>query len=101
VISATGPKTFNLGFLDRSRYFFIQVAPQLSSRGLVDTVRDLSLKESGSVGNRTRNLSVCGQELLPLDYRDYRAQLHRVSYLVSYRLHAVTVYNELLQVIYK
>jgi hypothetical protein len=26
------PMAVNLGFLDRSRYFFIQVAPQLSSR---------------------------------------------------------------------
>jgi hypothetical protein len=27
------PTAVNLGFLDGSRYFFIQVAPQLSSRG--------------------------------------------------------------------
>jgi hypothetical protein len=27
------PTAVNIGFLDRSRYFFIQVAPQLSSRG--------------------------------------------------------------------
>jgi hypothetical protein len=27
------PTTVNLDFLDRSRYFFIQVTPQLSSRG--------------------------------------------------------------------
>jgi hypothetical protein len=27
------PTAVNLGFLDRSRYFFIQVAPQLYSRG--------------------------------------------------------------------
>jgi hypothetical protein len=27
------PTAVNLGFLDRSHYFFIQVAPQLSSRG--------------------------------------------------------------------
>jgi hypothetical protein len=27
------PTAVSLGFLDRSRYFFIQVAPQLSSRG--------------------------------------------------------------------
>jgi hypothetical protein len=27
------PTVVNLGFLDRSRYFSIQVAPQLSSRG--------------------------------------------------------------------
>jgi hypothetical protein len=27
------PTVVNLGFLDRSRYYFFQVAPQLSSRG--------------------------------------------------------------------
>jgi hypothetical protein len=27
------PTAVNLGFLDRSRYFFIHVTPQLSSRG--------------------------------------------------------------------
>jgi hypothetical protein len=27
------PTAINFGFLDRSRYFSIQVAPQLSSRG--------------------------------------------------------------------
>jgi hypothetical protein len=32
------PTAVNLGFLYRSRYFFIQIAPQLSSRGWVDTV---------------------------------------------------------------
>jgi hypothetical protein len=45
----------NLGFLDRSRYIFIQVAGQLSSRGLVDPVPDpLLLKKSGRAENRTR-----------------------------------------------
>jgi hypothetical protein len=29
------PTAVNLGFIDRSRYFFIQLAPQLSSRGWV------------------------------------------------------------------
>jgi hypothetical protein len=29
VVSATDPTAVNLGFLGRSRYFFIQVAPQL------------------------------------------------------------------------
>jgi hypothetical protein len=33
VVSATGPYGRILGFLDRSRYFFFQVAPQLCSRG--------------------------------------------------------------------
>jgi hypothetical protein len=43
-----------LEFLDRSRYFFFQVAPRLYSRGWVDPVPDpLLLRESGSAGNRT------------------------------------------------
>jgi hypothetical protein len=33
VVSATDPYGSILGFLDRSRYFFFQVAPQLYSRG--------------------------------------------------------------------
>jgi hypothetical protein len=41
----------NLGFLDRNRYFFIQAAPQLSSRGWVDLVPDsLLLRKSGRPG---------------------------------------------------
>jgi hypothetical protein len=48
----TQPNHF--GFLDRSRYFSIQVA-QLSWRGWVDPVPDLLLlRKSGSAGNRTR-----------------------------------------------
>jgi hypothetical protein len=48
------PTTVNLRFLDRSRYFFIQVAPQLSSRGWVDPVPDpLLLRKSDRAGNRT------------------------------------------------
>jgi hypothetical protein len=33
VVSAMDPHCRILGFLDRSRYFFFQVAPQLYSRG--------------------------------------------------------------------
>jgi hypothetical protein len=33
VVSATVPHGRVFGFLDRSRYFFFQVAPQLYSRG--------------------------------------------------------------------
>jgi hypothetical protein len=33
VVSVTDPYYRILGFLDRSRYFFFQVAPQLYSRG--------------------------------------------------------------------
>jgi hypothetical protein len=44
-----------LGFIDRSRYFFFQVAPQLYSRSRVRPVPDaLLLRKSGSAGNRTR-----------------------------------------------
>jgi hypothetical protein len=44
-----------IGFLDRSRYFFFQVAPQLYSRGWVDLVPGpLLLRKSGSAGNRTQ-----------------------------------------------
>jgi hypothetical protein len=42
----------NLGFLDRSRYFFFQVVPQLKSRGKMDPVSGpLLLRKSGSAGN--------------------------------------------------
>jgi hypothetical protein len=60
----------NLGFLDRSLYFFIQVAPQLSSRGWVDPVPDPLLhRKSGRAGNRSRDLWICSQKLWPLDHR--------------------------------
>jgi hypothetical protein len=49
----------NLSFLDRSRYFFFQIVPHLSSRGRVDPVPDpLLLRKSGGAGNRTRDLSL-------------------------------------------
>jgi hypothetical protein len=56
-MSTTDPYGSNLGFLDRSRYFFFQVAPQLYSRRWVDPVPDpLLLRKSGSAGNRTLDL---------------------------------------------
>jgi hypothetical protein len=58
------PTAVNLSFLDWSRYSFIQVAPQLSSRGWVDPVPDLLLLRS-----RTRDLWICSQKLWPLDHR--------------------------------
>jgi hypothetical protein len=55
VVSVTDPYGRILGFLDRSRYFFFEVALQLYSRGRVDPVPDpLLLRKSGSAGNRTR-----------------------------------------------
>jgi hypothetical protein len=64
VVSVTNPDGCILGFLDRSRYFFFQVAPQLYPRGWVDPIPDpLLLRKSGSSGNRTRYLWICSQEL--------------------------------------
>jgi hypothetical protein len=58
-----------LWFLERSRYFFIQVAPQLSSRGWVDPVPDpLLLRRSGRAGNRTRDLWICSQKVWSQDH---------------------------------
>jgi hypothetical protein len=55
VVSSTDPYGRILGFLDRSRYIFFQVALQLYSRGSVDSVPDpLLLRKSGSAGNRAR-----------------------------------------------
>jgi hypothetical protein len=62
------PTAVNLGFLDRSRYFFFQAAPQLSSRGWVDPVPDpLLLRKYGRARKRTRDLWICSQILWPLD----------------------------------
>jgi hypothetical protein len=56
VVSVTDPYGRILDFLDRNRYLFFQVAPQLYSRGWVDSVPDpLLLRKSGSAGNRTRD----------------------------------------------
>jgi hypothetical protein len=54
VVRVTNPYGRIPGFLDRSRYFFFKVAPQLYSRGWVDPVPDpLLLWKSCSAGNRT------------------------------------------------
>jgi hypothetical protein len=55
MVSVTDTYDRILGFLDRSCYFFFQVAPQLYSRGWADLVPDpLLLLKSDSAGNRTR-----------------------------------------------
>jgi hypothetical protein len=55
VVSPADPYGRILGFVDRSHYFFSQVAPQLYPRGWVDPVPDpLLLRKSGSAGNQTR-----------------------------------------------
>jgi hypothetical protein len=71
VVSATDLHGHILSFLDWSRHYFFQVAPQLYQWGWVDPVPDpLLLRKSGSAGNRTWYLWICSQELWPLDHRD-------------------------------
>jgi hypothetical protein len=53
VVSVTDPHGRIIGFLDRSLYCVLQVAPQLYSRGQVDPVPDpLLLGKFGSAGNK-------------------------------------------------
>jgi hypothetical protein len=68
--SVTDPYDRILRFLNRSRYFFFQVPPQLYSRGSVDPFPDpLLLRKPGSAGNWTKHLWIYSQEIWPLDYR--------------------------------
>jgi hypothetical protein len=70
VVSVTDPYDRILAFLDRSRYFFFQAAPQLYSRGWVDFVPDaLLLRKSRSAGNRTRTFVSVARNSWPLDHR--------------------------------
>jgi hypothetical protein len=56
VVSATDPHDRILGFLDRSRYYFFQIAPHVYSRGWVDPVPDpLLLRKCGSARNLIRD----------------------------------------------
>jgi hypothetical protein len=86
VVSVTEPYGRILGFLDRSLYFFFQVAFQLYSRGWVDPVPDpLHLEKSGSVENRTRTSWICSQELWLLDHRGCRdTHTHTHIYIYIY-----------------
>jgi hypothetical protein len=85
LVSVTNPYGSILGFLDRSCYFSFQVAPQLYSRGWVDSVPDpLLLWKSGIVGNRTLDLWICSQELWPLQSLSYsRICQHFMKYECS------------------
>jgi hypothetical protein len=54
MVSVTDLYSRILIFLDRSRYIFLQVAPQLYSRGWVDSVPDPLLRRSGSARIRRK-----------------------------------------------
>jgi hypothetical protein len=70
VVSATNLHGHKLRFSTLQQLLFIQVAPQLSSRGLADPVPDpLLIRKSSRPGNWTRDLWICSQKLWPLDHR--------------------------------
>jgi hypothetical protein len=100
VWSAQRIPTANFGFLDQSRYF-LETAPQLSSRGWVDTVPDsLRLRKSDSAGNRTRDLLICSQELWPLDHRGRRKSCQQKRKLfkhVTWKVHSYSFRNRALK----
>jgi hypothetical protein len=54
VVSVTDLYDRILGCLYWRRYFLLQVAPKLYSRGWVDPFSDPLLRKSGNTGNRTR-----------------------------------------------
>ena len=86
VVSATDPHGRWSLFSGPEPLLFIQVDPQLTSRGWVDPVPDpLLLRKSGSTGNRTRDLCICSQKLWPLDHRGglYFAYTWSISFAVS------------------
>jgi hypothetical protein len=91
VVSVTNPHGRILGFLDRSRYFFFQVAPQLYSLGWLDPVPDpLLLKKCGIAGNRTLT---SGSAARNPDYWTTKAVLQTLIKLLIYSLliHCVLV----------
>jgi hypothetical protein len=84
VVSATDTHGCILGLLDRSRYYFFQVAPQAYSQGWVDPVPDpLLLRKSGSAGNGTRDPWICSQELWPLGTTGEVSEAHYLKKKIS------------------
>jgi hypothetical protein len=71
------PRPVFSSFLDRSRYSFFQVAPQLYSRGWADPVPDpLLLRKFGTAGNRTGTSGSVAQNSDHIYAIRYRNFLH-------------------------
>jgi hypothetical protein len=82
VVSARDPYGRILAFLDRSRYFFFQAAPQLYIQDRVDPVPDpLLLRESDSAENRTRTSGAAARNSDHLTIEEvYRVLLKRINF---------------------
>jgi hypothetical protein len=64
------PTPVNVSFLGWRSYFFIQIAPQLSSWGVVESIpAPLLLGKYGSIENQTQILWICSQKSRPVDQR--------------------------------
>jgi hypothetical protein len=93
VVSATISYARFLGFIDRNRYYFFQVAPRLYSRGWVDPVPD-SLLFCCSARDRTRDLRISSQELWPLDYRGGQRTINaNIKQIIIVRLLSSTIHS--------
>jgi hypothetical protein len=69
-VSVTDPYGSILDFLDRSRYLFFQVAPQLYSRGWVDPrFRPTTSQKIWKRRESNPDLWICNTEHWPLDHR--------------------------------
>jgi hypothetical protein len=90
VISAMDSHGRILYFLDRSCYYFFQVAPQLYTLGWVEPIPDpLLLRKSGSAENRTRDLWICSQELWSLDHRGGPFHILQEENVLSKMMHVI------------
>jgi hypothetical protein len=70
VVSVTDPYCPILGFIYRSRHCFLQVAPQLHSRGLSGPrSRPTTSQKIWYRWESNLDLWICSQELSPLDHR--------------------------------
>jgi hypothetical protein len=69
VISATNPYGHYPSFLNQIRYFFNKWSPLLSSGGWMAAIRDHYSSENPVGLGKTRDLSICSQELRLLTHR--------------------------------
>jgi hypothetical protein len=83
VVSMTDPYGSVLGFLDRSRYFFFQVTPQLYSRSWVDPVPDPLLLRKSERRISNPDLWIWLWTLTTIPQR--RSTFFNITYIISVR----------------
>jgi hypothetical protein len=87
VVCLTDPYGRILGFIERSRYVFFQIGPQLYSRGWWTPFQTLLLRKSGSAGNRIRT---SGSVARNSDHLATEAVCASISAVKETRPHAVS-----------